>query len=264
MIKRITFTHILVFFLRSAAVVDAQSSLPHSRDPSFDPVVGALVCVFLFLACCSIIVRHCSNMTLAADATTNCSSSVPQGIDPQLLNTFPILEYSAVKQLKFGEAANECAVCLSEFNQHDTLRLLPKCSHLFHPQCIDAWLASHVTCPVCRSRLKPAEEHDGGGNEVVIVIPDEDNAHQVFDESSESRTELNSGDIRNLVRCHSTGHSLGFGEIGGKNTERYTVKILEDVKKEIKINHGGMRRSASYDMLRGRPGEQKSREYLIL
>ncbi|XP_028806207.1 E3 ubiquitin-protein ligase ATL31-like [Neltuma alba] len=280
MITRITLSHILVFLLLSSAV-DAQSSSPpvaasptassHNRDPSFDPVLVAFVCVLLFVAFISIFLRHCSNMDLGAGGLTgpaaNCSSSGPQGIDPKLLNTFPILVYSAAeKDLRFGKAVNECAVCLCEFDQHDTLRLLPKCNHVFHPQCIDAWLASHVTCPVCRSRLKPEEEHNGGNDEVVIVIPNEVNAHQMFDESSASRTELNSAELRSLGRCNSTGHSLGFGEISGKETEseRYTVRILEDVKKQIKTNQGGMRRSASYNVLHGRPGEQESTGHFIL
>ncbi|XP_054778868.1 E3 ubiquitin-protein ligase ATL6-like [Prosopis cineraria] len=271
MISRITHIHVLVFFLLLSAVVHAQSSSPPVASPkvtphnlvypSFDPVVVAFICFFLFISCCSIYLRHCSTINLAAGnltpTTTNCSSNDPQGVDPKLLDTFPIFLYSAVKHLKFGKAPLECAVCLSEFNHQDTLRLLPKCNHVFHPQCIDAWLASHVTCPVCRSRLMPAEEeHHGGENEVVIVIPNDVNAHQVFDECSVSRTELNSGNGKCLGRCHSTGHSLGLREIGGKDTKRYTILMSE--------NHGGMRRSASYEVPRGPPGEESSREHLIV
>jgi len=47
-------------------------------------------------------------------------------------------------------------VCLSEFEDGERLRvLLPRCSHAFHPDCIGAWLAGHVTCPVCRCNLEP-------------------------------------------------------------------------------------------------------------
>ncbi|RYR12324.1 hypothetical protein HN51_065286 [Arachis hypogaea] len=38
--------------------------------------------------------------------------------------------YSTVKHLKMDHSASlQCAVCLSEFKDIDTLRLLPKCSH---------------------------------------------------------------------------------------------------------------------------------------
>lgn len=79
-------------------------------------------------------------------------------------------------------------MCLSEFDGHDLLRLLPTCNHVFHTECIDAWLGSHVTCPVCRSRLTPEHHH----SEVVIVIPDEVSVggdELLDDESSESRKE---------------------------------------------------------------------------
>nr|XP_009588993.1 RING-H2 finger protein ATL46-like isoform X2 [Nicotiana tomentosiformis] len=44
----------------------------------------------------------------------------------------------------------DCAVCLCEFSEHDKLRLLPLCSHAFHIHCIDTWLLSNSTCPLCR------------------------------------------------------------------------------------------------------------------
>jgi hypothetical protein len=47
----------------------------------------------------------------------------------------------------------DCAVCLSEFADHDRLRLLPLCGHAFHVACIDVWLRSSATCPLCRTKL---------------------------------------------------------------------------------------------------------------
>ncbi|XP_054785624.1 E3 ubiquitin-protein ligase ATL6-like [Prosopis cineraria] len=273
MIKRITVSFVIIFFLLSSAV-GAQSSSGSVNSPnapirtwdvSFAPVAVALVCAFVFIGCYAIYLHRCADLELPdgdpTGAAANCCSSGHQGIDPKLLDTFPILVYSSVKHLKFGKATlDQCAVCLSEFESHDTLRLLPNCAHVFHPECIDAWLASHVTCPVCRSRVKPAEEHRRGEHEVVIVIPNEViNAHQVFDESSVSRTELNSGEGRSLGRCHSTGHCLGLGEIGGNDAARYSPTTLpEDVRKHILVSHGGMRRSASYDVLCRRLSDEES------
>ncbi|KAF3553622.1 hypothetical protein F2Q69_00016160 [Brassica cretica] len=47
----------------------------------------------------------------------------------------------------------DCAVCLCEFTEKDKLRLLPTCSHAFHLNCIDTWLQSNSTCPLCRGTL---------------------------------------------------------------------------------------------------------------
>ncbi|KAF0934475.1 hypothetical protein E2562_025552 [Oryza meyeriana var. granulata] len=37
----------------------------------------------------------------------------------------------------------------------DTVRQLPTCRHLFHVGCIDMWLHSHRTCPMCRCVVSP-------------------------------------------------------------------------------------------------------------
>ncbi|KAI9091036.1 hypothetical protein K1719_028306 [Acacia pycnantha] len=187
MLKRITPSHIFVFLLLSPTVSAQSTPAPaaspnaplHTYHVSFTPVIFTLIFAFFFVGCFAIYLHHRSYMELAArnptGVTDNCSPSAPQGIDSKLLDTFPTIVYSAVKNLKFGKAAAapECAVCLGEFDHHDKLRLLPKCNHVFHLQCIDAWLASHVTCPVCRSRLKPAEEHRRGENDIVIAISNE-------------------------------------------------------------------------------------------
>jgi len=47
----------------------------------------------------------------------------------------------------------DCAVCLCEFDAEDRLRLLPLCGHAFHLNCIDTWLLSNSTCPLCRGVL---------------------------------------------------------------------------------------------------------------
>ena len=49
----------------------------------------------------------------------------------------------------------ECAVCLSEFEDGEDLRTLPKCLHTFHVVCIDLWLYSHTNCPTCRTDAAP-------------------------------------------------------------------------------------------------------------
>ncbi|XP_039628209.1 RING finger protein 215 [Polypterus senegalus] len=50
-----------------------------------------------------------------------------------------------------GEAEN-CAVCLEQFNNNQRLRVLP-CLHEFHQDCVDPWLLLRQTCPLCKRSI---------------------------------------------------------------------------------------------------------------
>ncbi|CAN6238388.1 unnamed protein product [Urochloa humidicola] len=71
-----------------------------------------------------------------------------RGVDPELLRSLPVTVYRAASE-KEGAAA-ECAVCLAELEDGEAARFLPRCGHGFHAECVDTWLASHTTCPLCR------------------------------------------------------------------------------------------------------------------
>ncbi|XP_010047026.1 RING-H2 finger protein ATL13 [Eucalyptus grandis] len=75
------------------------------------------------------------------------------GLDQSIIDNLPVFHYKAIIGLKVDPF--DCAVCLCEFEPEDKLRLLPKCSHAFHMECIDTWLLSHSTCPLCRDGLWP-------------------------------------------------------------------------------------------------------------
>lgn len=47
----------------------------------------------------------------------------------------------------------ECPICLSAFQEEEVGRKLPVCGHAFHVECIDMWLHSHSTCPICRATI---------------------------------------------------------------------------------------------------------------
>ncbi|CAL5053171.1 unnamed protein product [Urochloa decumbens] len=57
---------------------------------------------------------------------------------------------------KSSGVGDECSVCLGEVKPKETVKQLPICAHLFHEGCIDVWLRSHGTCPVCRSPVNAA------------------------------------------------------------------------------------------------------------
>lgn len=72
------------------------------------------------------------------------------GIERSVIESLPFFTFSSLKGSKKGL---ECAVCLSKFEDIEVLRLLPQCRHAFHINCIDKWLESHSSCPLCRCKL---------------------------------------------------------------------------------------------------------------
>ncbi|CAJ2647600.1 unnamed protein product [Trifolium pratense] len=72
------------------------------------------------------------------------------GLDQAFIDALPVFIYKEIIGLK---EPFDCAVCLCEFLEQDKLRLLPNCNHAFHINCIDTWLLSNSSCPLCRGTL---------------------------------------------------------------------------------------------------------------
>ncbi|XP_020597180.1 RING-H2 finger protein ATL38-like [Phalaenopsis equestris] len=76
------------------------------------------------------------------------------GLEPVVVSSFPT---KFVDQFAHGQDA-QCAICLSDYQEKDILRVLPYCGHAFHVYCIDVWLRQHWTCPVCRISLRDSPD----------------------------------------------------------------------------------------------------------
>ncbi|XP_059314753.1 RING-H2 finger protein ATL57 isoform X3 [Lycium ferocissimum] len=73
--------------------------------------------------------------------------SCRKGMDPAAVRSLPLVTYRGAAE----HLIEDCPICLAEFEVNELVRLIPYCRHVFHQQCLDTWLASHVTCPLCRS-----------------------------------------------------------------------------------------------------------------
>lgn len=76
------------------------------------------------------------------------SPPTPQGLDAVTINNLPTV------LCKGNSTESECCICLGTFLDGDTVRVLPHCDHSFHLECVDKWLTTQSSCPLCRACLR--------------------------------------------------------------------------------------------------------------
>ena len=142
------------------------------------------------------------------------------GLQPSIINSIAVCKYKRGEGLVEG---TECSVCLNEFEEDETLRLLPKCSHAFHIPCIDTWLRSHTNCPICRAPIvsntankgpsssEVNTEESGVSEETQVVIVEDDGEPERETEggTSEIRIRPNEEEELAVENERSTGESSG-------------------------------------------------------
>ncbi|KAG6533036.1 RING-H2 finger protein ATL38-like [Zingiber officinale] len=261
---------LLVLLLRLVPLCTALSALPPLSPAgqavphvSFTyTVVMIAVSALLLLCMLTFSFRSCIDEAerLADDLDVNSLPSWrPAGLSPEVLAAFPTMTYSEAKTFGTGAGALECAVCLSEFQEEEMLRLLPGCCHVFHPDCIDPWLVDHVTCPICRTNVAAAAAEEGliaehpdppfssATSSAVSALED----HEIFVDSDptleDSPPELpdlvRNRSERTEARNESMSLTTPFYSLSSENLsaqsdalesiDRYTLRLPEHVRRQI-------------------------------
>nr|GEX20401.1 RING-H2 finger protein ATL43 [Tanacetum cinerariifolium] len=123
-------------------------------------IIGLLTTLFSITFLLLLYAKHCrrsSNNNYPPSghvSATHYTARENSGIDRTIIESLPVFRFGSLTGQKDGL---ECAVCLSRFDQSEVLRLLPKCKHAFHVECVDTWLDAHSTCPLCRYRVDPED-----------------------------------------------------------------------------------------------------------
>uniref|UniRef100_J3LE17 RING-type E3 ubiquitin transferase n=1 Tax=Oryza brachyantha TaxID=4533 RepID=J3LE17_ORYBR len=129
-------------------VANAQSSPPpqpatRTVSRTVSTVITVAIGVFFVLVFICVLVNQCCDCsTGAAGGQGQSVLRRRRGLDPAAVAAIPVVPYAEVRKHRSGGL--ECAVCLTAFDDADDLRLLPRCSHAFHPDCIDPWLEGHL------------------------------------------------------------------------------------------------------------------------
>ncbi|ESQ52108.1 hypothetical protein EUTSA_v10017962mg [Eutrema salsugineum] len=162
-----------------------------------------------------------------------------RGINAAIVKSFPTFLYLEVKERKIGKGGVECAVCLCEFQDDETLRLMPNCCHVFHADCVSVWLSDHSTCPLCRVDIvfRPCEESNPDHEQSVLDSTDE---HLVDGVTWTNRnrpprswsTRLSHCRISEILfsRSHSTGHCVVQPV---ESVDRFTIRLPIDVRRKL-------------------------------
>ncbi|XP_078033118.1 ring finger protein murashka isoform X2 [Augochlora pura] len=85
----------------------------------------------------------------------------PRGMTRAEVEQLPSYKFNA--ETHQGDQTN-CVVCMCDFEALQSLRVLP-CSHEFHSKCIDKWLRSNRTCPICRGDAGEYFGNSGTGSD---------------------------------------------------------------------------------------------------
>ncbi|WVZ68791.1 hypothetical protein U9M48_017683 [Paspalum notatum var. saurae] len=137
---------------------------------AFVSVLG--LALFLHLYVCH--VRRRNRRRAAARAAVLPTTAVEAaaakcGLDPAAIAALPTAVYrsSAGDPADQDAGAEECTICLGGVQDGEVVRALPACGHVFHVHCVDTWLASSSSCPVCRAEVEPPPPPPGAEARLV-------------------------------------------------------------------------------------------------
>ncbi|KAM0911283.1 hypothetical protein ACQ4PT_013553 [Festuca glaucescens] len=140
--------------------VDDRNFALHGRAVPL--LVGLLLLIVAFAAVCLYLCWACTRrrrriVDLEASSSFAAVSPALTGLDADVINALPITLYSPERSTEEEQAVEaECSICISALVAGDKVKALSPCGHRFHPDCVDDWIRSHPSCPLCRTILCPA------------------------------------------------------------------------------------------------------------
>ncbi|KAK7342328.1 hypothetical protein VNO80_25276 [Phaseolus coccineus] len=158
---------------------------------SFTVVLFLVFCLFVYARC--MLKRRSGHraavrrLTLSAlhvsdmDTANRRIEPSNTGLDPGIVVSLPtftvkakVLKDSSDNSDGGGDASSvvECVMCLNALEGEEKAKLLPNCNHFFHVSCIDMWLGSHSTCPLCRAEVKPRIQPHDREDPVSLALDD--------------------------------------------------------------------------------------------
>ncbi|XVE76790.1 hypothetical protein DITRI_Ditri13aG0008800 [Diplodiscus trichospermus] len=210
----------------SVTTADINSTERSHSSSSIENVKPSIIIIILILSITVLVsvslcllLRHLNNhclRNLSRSSISTMTAAASHRVSPEqlptssLLDSLPLFTFSSItcRSNKDSTVCGDCAVCLSKFEPQDQLRLLPLCCHAFHAHCIDIWLSSNQTCPLCRSPLFASE------SDVMKVFLQSSNAAGVIGSGGSDSFRLEIGSISRRQPGSNSGEQRRSYSVG--------------------------------------------------
>ncbi|KAL2459401.1 RING-H2 finger protein ATL46 [Forsythia ovata] len=158
------------------------------------------------------------------------------GLDQALIDALPVFYYKDIVGLN---EPFDCAVCLCEFSDFDKLKFIPSCGHAFHMHCIETWLLSNSTCPLCRGLISP------GLLPGVPVFNFNESMEQQNREYGDGKNEAFSCQDRGMLRENEGERRVFSVRLGKFRSQNEDCEIEDGIQSEISSSNLDARRCYS-------------------
>ncbi|CAH8260079.1 unnamed protein product [Arabidopsis lyrata] len=117
----------------------------------------ALFSVVIFFALLTLYIhRNClsrNSLNLHAPSSDQHTRCAGGGLDPATIRSLPVV-LCRREAAEEEEEEKECCICLGGFEEGEKMKVLPPCSHCYHYECVDRWLNTESSCPLCRVNIR--------------------------------------------------------------------------------------------------------------
>ncbi|KAF5753041.1 hypothetical protein HS088_TW01G00959 [Tripterygium wilfordii] len=116
--------------------------------------IGGAILASLVMFCLRLLLKYMHDSTQSPSP----ESPAAQAADHHL-SGIPVYVFDSKVAIPSPSRPNSssyesCAICLEAYEHGDEVRVLPRCDHMFHKECVDQWLLSHsLQCPTCRNQV---------------------------------------------------------------------------------------------------------------
>ncbi|VAI81892.1 unnamed protein product [Triticum turgidum subsp. durum] len=153
-----------------------QTAQVMAMDSDMVVILASLLCALVCVLGLGLVSR-CVCGRRRSNSTSSSVPLPPKGLKKKAIDALPTVSFTvagASPQSSSSAAACssslECAICLAEFTDGESVRVLPRCGHNFHMTCVDAWLRTCATCPSCRAPIVVTPAQPPVGPTVVVVV----------------------------------------------------------------------------------------------